>query len=277
LKINENDAQLYYELMWSLQLFVNQKKKIHTGIKSLEDYEQCRTEEKRDVRRTLYAEISLIDVFVQENPQKLSEDKLSIVSGWKHLVQGDFFIERYLKKHAVFIKGMDVYGVLGIFDSFDELIHRSHLPLKVNAVLLPFKGRIIHDGLLNIYNIDYGSGIKKELKEIYMTAKQNGSIIEDLLSPSEKSGKDQKKSFQADEALLAALDLMAEKANKMKGSQDGPAIQSPAFSLVRASLELAKASVSDPDDLDNISNILKKVGRAYKKSVTVYNRQDHWM
>ncbi len=56
-----------------------------------------------------------------------------------------------------------------------------------------------------------------------------------------------------------------------------PAIYSPVFSLVRASLELARAAASDPDDLESLHIILKKVGRAYIKSVTAFNRQDYWV
>ena len=84
----------------------------------------------------------MIDSFVQENPQNFSEKKLSIVSNWKNYIEGDFHIERFLKRYAVFIKGADVYGVLGLHQEFNELIHRSNLPLYVNTVLLPFKGKV---------------------------------------------------------------------------------------------------------------------------------------
>jgi hypothetical protein len=167
------DAKLFFDLMWALQYFVNQKLKILTGVKSLDDYAECSTEEKFEVRKALYADTKLIDSFVQENPQNFSKKKLSIVSNWKKYIEGDFHIERFLKRYAVFIKGTDVYGVLALYQGFDELIHRSHLPLYVKTVLLPFKGKIVYDGLFQAHNIYFGAGIKRELKESYMRAKQN--------------------------------------------------------------------------------------------------------
>ena len=100
--------------MWGLQYFVNQKNKIYTNIKSLEEYKKCSTEAKMEVRTALYSNITIIDSYVAENPQKLSADKLEIIPEWKNFVQGDFYIERYLKRCAMFIQNNAVYGVLGL-------------------------------------------------------------------------------------------------------------------------------------------------------------------
>ncbi|MFN8490919.1 MAG: hypothetical protein U0350_25220 [Caldilineaceae bacterium] len=78
-----------------------------------------------------------------------------------------------------------VYGVLGISDGIDQIVHKSYLPMRVKSVLLPFKGQIIYDGLLQLYNVFFGGGIKAELHELYMAAKQNGRIIETLDAPAQ--------------------------------------------------------------------------------------------
>ena len=57
---------------------------------------------------------------------------------------------------------------------------RSYLPVYIKTVLLPFKDKIIYDGLMQTYNIHFGGGIKRSLKETYMKAKQNGKIITSL-------------------------------------------------------------------------------------------------
>ena len=185
MKLSEQDAKLFFDLMWALQFFVNQKIKILTNVKSLDDYAECSTEEKFEVRKALYADTKLIASFLQENPQNFSEEKISIVSNWKNFIEGDFHIERFLKKYTVFIKGADVYGVMGLYQGFDELVHRSHLPLYVQTVLLPFKGKIVYDGIFQAYNIYFGGGIKRDLRESYMTAKQSNRIIESL-EPTQK-------------------------------------------------------------------------------------------
>ena len=80
MKLSEQDAKLFFDLMLPLQYFVNQKLNIHPDIKSLEEYVMCTHEEKFEVRKALYADIKLIDSFIQENPQHFSEEKLLIVS-----------------------------------------------------------------------------------------------------------------------------------------------------------------------------------------------------
>ena len=273
MRLSEQDAKLFFDLMWALQSFVNQKLKIHTNLKSLDDYAECSTEEKFEVRKALYADIKLVDSFVQENPQNFSEEKLSIVSNWKNFIEGDFQIERILKRYTVFIKGADVYGVLGLYQGFDELVHRSHLPLYVKTVLLPFKGKIVYDGLFQAHNIYFGGGIKRNLKECYMTAKQNNRIIESLEPTQKKTQK--KKLSKPLKNWMPELNELTAKAKKLRGSSEHPAIYSPAFSLVKASIEFAQIAVSDSDDLDHLYKSLRKMERALNQSNTVLNREEY--
>ncbi len=177
MKVSETEAVLYFDLMWALQHFVNAKRQVISPAKTPKTYEKRKLEDKLKVRETLFADITLIDEFVQENPQKLSQEKLKIVSGWKNFTAGKFYIERLLKKHAIFIAGENVYGVQGLLQGLDEIVPSSYLPVCTQAILLPFKGRIIYDGILQPYNVFFGNGIKADLKEVYMNAKHNGTII----------------------------------------------------------------------------------------------------
>lgn len=274
MKLSEQDAKLFFDLMWALQYFVNQKLGIHSNIKSLEEYVECSTEEKLEVRKALYSDVKLIDSFIQENPPNFSKENLSIVGRWKNFVEGDFHIERFLKKYAVFIQGSEVYGVLGFYQGFDELIHRSHLPLYIKTVLLPFKGNVVYDGLFQSYSIYFGGGIKRSLKEAYMKAKQNNRIIESFDSAPKETQK--KKQITASKNWKPELDELSAKAKKLRGSSDSPAIYSPAFSLVKASIEFAQKAVSGKDDIDAFYKSLKKVERALKKSGTVLDREENW-
>ena len=260
MKLSEHDAKLFYDLMWALQYFVNQKRGVVADVESVEDYAGRSFQEKKEVRKALYENLQLIDAFVQENPGSLSDDDLSIVSKWKMCIQGEFTIERMLKKYAVFIKGRDVYGVLGLQQGLDEIVPRSRLPLYVRAVLLPFKGRIIYDGLFEPYDYYFGGGIKGELREIYMAAKQTDRIVESLdAEPKEPKKANKEKSRKAARDRAAELDALAEKARKLRASADLPAICSPAFSLVKASLEFACETVEDFQDSDRLDLLLRKV------------------
>ncbi|MEE4357417.1 MAG: hypothetical protein V2I97_13220, partial [Desulfococcaceae bacterium] len=250
----------FWELMWNLQFYVNRKEKIFPEITTPEDYnKKLSMEEKVNVRGVLFDNIEQIDDFIRENPPEFSEEKLEIISKWKHFVSGDFYMERYLKKYAVFI-GADknVYAVLGIKDSFDEMIHKSYLPYFVNTILLPFKGRIIYDGVLMGRNIFFGRNIKADLKEDYMAAKQNGRIIENL-DPDIRAEPVVVETVKNWKPEL--LDLY-EKAKKLRGGAGQPAINSPAFSLIKAGLELALTASDDPADEDSLLKCLGKIERA---------------
>jgi len=69
------------------------------------------------------------------------------------------------------------YGVIGISNPIDLLFSSSMLPVYVDAVLLPFRGKIIYDSLIIPYNISLGSGIKKGLNQDYRESKEKYGTI----------------------------------------------------------------------------------------------------
>lgn len=44
MKLSRQDANLFYELMWAIQFYVNQKLKIFTKIKTVDEYESSTSE-----------------------------------------------------------------------------------------------------------------------------------------------------------------------------------------------------------------------------------------
>lgn len=275
MKLSDQDSDLFFELMFPLQVFVNQRLGIIPDINTLEEYLPCTIEQKLPVRDALYADSSLIDEFIQQNPYQFSPDHLAIIAKWKQLVAGEFFIERLLKKYAIFI-GSDekVYGVLALHQPFQETIHRSQLPVYVKTVLLPFKSKIVYDGLLQPYSVYFGSGISFDLKETYMAAKQNGQIIESL-EPGLQQAPANKRDMAPKDWSPLLEKLMAE-ANKLRSGSGQPPVQGPTFSLVKASLELAQSAVHDPDDLDALRQYLKKVDRTLRQVETILYRAERY-
>ena len=95
---------------------------------------------------------------------------------------GKFYIFRELKKYTVFLaaEGPTIaYGVLALSQPFEELIG-PHLPVLVETVLLPFKDKIVYDGLLTGYNITFGGGIRRSLNESFKEAKAQHGIVTSL-------------------------------------------------------------------------------------------------
>ena len=274
MKLSKQDADLFFELMFALHYYVCSKLNMYPDIKSSVDYEDGPGEMKAEVRKAILDDVDLIDSFVDENPNNFSQENLKIILGWKKFVYGNFYVERLLKKHAILMRDEEVYGVLGILLGFDELIHKSRLPLLINTVLLPFKGRIVYDGLFGAHSVTFGGGVKRRLKDTYMRSKQNNRIIESCDEPC-KQKESKKIAAPPSRNLESELKVIADLAKKLKGGQDYPAIYSPAFSLLKASVEFAQLAISEDDDLDDLYTALKKVNRALKKADTVLGYEEY--
>ena len=66
--------------------------------------------------------------------------------------------------------------VSGINTSWKEMFFYRPLPIVLKATLIPFKDKIISDGLVITCNVCFGKGYSLEFKDIYMNAKKNKSI-----------------------------------------------------------------------------------------------------
>jgi hypothetical protein len=236
LQLSKQDAQLFFKLMWSLQHFVNLKLEILPEVKKLKEYQEIPLAEKVSVRDALYDNIELVDTYRAENHQGFSEGELEIIMSCKKCQHGNFFIERLLKKYAVFIGGEEVYGVLALNESFEDVLPYVSLPYYAETVLLPFKGQIIYDGLLVGYSVTFGSGIMFDLKEIYMAAKRNGKII--LSFDPKVQAKKSAKEKRPIKDWGPTIDEISKRAKVLRSSSGAPAIHSPAFSLAKSSKNL---------------------------------------
>lgn len=274
MKLSTQDAGLFFKLMWSLQTYVNLKLEIIPDIGTVDEYQKLPSSEKLPVREALYDNIELVDAYLEGNPQKLSEEELEIIKSWKKFQRGDFFIERLLKKYAIFIRDEKVYGVLALSETLEDVLPYARWPYYAKTVLIPFKSKVIYDGLLQGYAVSFGSGIKATLRETYMAAKQTGRIIEcfDPKNEAERTVK-YKKSIKGFGPILDEISLQSK---KLRSSSGAPAIHSPAFSLAKASIEFTKLAVDNPDDIDELWRVLKKVERAIGKVETVLYREEYY-
>lgn len=182
MRLSDSEAKRFYGIWFALLHYVNQQRKL------VPTFPQVWTENNRvtaevalKVRDALWADDALREKFIAENPAKLSRDDLALVASWQHRVAGSFFIVRYLKKHSVFISDTPQrgYGVLGLLSTIEE-IAGPHLPIYVQAVLLPFEDRIVVDGLLAPYSIMFGPGYRASLRELYNRLYERGEIITQL-------------------------------------------------------------------------------------------------
>jgi hypothetical protein len=274
MKLSTEEAELFFELTWALQFFVNRKKEVIPGIHSVQDFKKLPEERRFQVREALYESPELIDAYVAENPDEFDNEKLDIIKQWKDFIDDDFYIERYLKNYAIFIGANGkVYAVLALHKDFDAMFPRNYLPMYVKAVLLPFKGRVIYDSFLQSYNVHFGGGMKRSLKETYMRAKQNEKIIHTLGEDHKTDNKTVKSPVRAKDCSKE-LEQLRIIAKKLKGGAGQPVINSSVYSLVKASIELAEHTLFDPSDICALLKEVRKVERATAKIENILHRSE---
>ncbi|MGO9920949.1 MAG: hypothetical protein ACLQIB_40460 [Isosphaeraceae bacterium] len=177
------EVVLFFKLLRSLMFYVNQRLHVVShDLANPEDFASLAPEVGLTVRKAFLENTGLLQSFVEENPAHLPKDELAIVSSWRHLVAGKFYILRELKKHTVFLsshKQPIAYGVLALSEPFQEVIGPI-LPCFAETVLLPFKGSIIYDGLTTAYGISFGPGIRRTLNEEFKQPKARHGIVTSL-------------------------------------------------------------------------------------------------
>ena len=113
----------------------------------------------------------------------MNQAERDLVLTWKQAIHGRFALERHLRGGSIFISldNNEVYLVKGITSSWQEMFDGQPMPVILTTTLLPFKGTIITDGLINAGNIAVGPGIRRDLKDTYMRAKDLGRIVKSLV------------------------------------------------------------------------------------------------
>ena len=176
--ISPEEAELFFALYTSVIGFVAGRSGGIDGIKDAGTFKSAPNEAKAQARNHLLNNIQFIKDYMEENPDGFRERELGYMLDWSLFIQGDFYAVQDLKKYTVFLAARDsakAYGVLGLTDEIADMLP-STLPLLIKAVLLPWKGQIIWDGLFTIYNINFGSGIRRGIRESYRQAKATGII-----------------------------------------------------------------------------------------------------
>ncbi len=171
------DAALFYRLWLPMLDYVNNEYKVNPGIGRLSDAESIDPAEVMVIAEYVWSHPTVIDEYLA--CAGLPEEHHEIVAGWKRCRRGTYILERNLKKGSVFISAEDaeVYMVLGLFSAWEEMFGYRPLPVMMEAVLLPFRDKIITDGLVIPYNIVFGRGAAADFKDTYMDAKKSGKIL----------------------------------------------------------------------------------------------------
>jgi len=101
--LSEKDGKLFYELWFPLLDYVNVKCKINKRVKNITNIKSLNPKEIKEIANVLWENVTLIDRYLEERGENLAEEHKAIIAGWKRRVQGNFIMERHLKKGTIFI------------------------------------------------------------------------------------------------------------------------------------------------------------------------------
>jgi len=268
MKLSQEDTNLFYKLMWGMQFYLNQQLQVRPNIHSAQEYASLPMSDKAAVRDALWKNPKLIDAYLDLNPDHLSAEEQEIIRQWEQFIADTFHIFRFLKNYTIFVgKHSQVYGVVGLNSNLADLFIGRPLPILVEAVLLPFKGQIIYDGLLKPHNIFFGSGIRSDLNEMYMVAKQNGRIIT-TLEPGTTVVPGVERTEKSSQEWIETVEEIAKAIERMHG---GPAVQSAALRLLGASVKVGEAALKRMDE-DNLWQLTQQVKGALHRLETALKR-----
>jgi|GEM_PF-1986067 len=141
-------------------------------------YMLAEIEEKAAARDLVFDHPEIIADYVADNPDELDAEDLARVDAWQTFVRGNMVIERDLKRHTIFLQWEDDPVAYGVFSLLDEVVDLlpAPPPMLVEAVLLPWDGRIVCDGMISYKPVHLGPGIRASLKDAYREAKAKGIV-----------------------------------------------------------------------------------------------------
>ena len=149
MRLEQSDAELFYQLWFPLLDFVNRKYHVCPETEKIGPSQGVDPRDAKAIANYLWSHTEVIEEYlaVAELPNEYAQ----IVAGWKQCKPGRYILERHLKKGSVFISVEDeaVYMVKGLFSTWSEMLGNS--PVLLDAVLLPFQDSIISDGLVVPY------------------------------------------------------------------------------------------------------------------------------
>jgi len=174
------ECELFFFLYFQALRFGGIQKGLINKKLTVDDVREIDLDRKYELRENLFTnDAYLLKQYIRQNPDELIPKDWEIVKGFTHFIKEDFYVVKYLKKHTIFLGKKYAFGVHALYKSF-ELTLGNQLPTPVSAVLLPFKGRIVYDGMLSYRNIYFGGSLKKHFLQEYNEAKAKYGIITSL-------------------------------------------------------------------------------------------------
>ena len=187
MKLTEQEIVIFYKLWYGLVWGINKKHKVIQEFKKpvYGNHVAVNMEAFVKIRDQIWEHPQWIDEFLADTENyEFTEQERGIIVLWrKHFVKGKFLVFKHLQKHSVLMRFDKqpnmLYGVCGISDPIKVTFPQT-LPFLVDMVLLPFMGKVIYDGIASGYNIAFGPGLRRNIKEWFAESQKMNGIFETL-------------------------------------------------------------------------------------------------
>lgn len=161
-QLTEPEVKDFFRLINGLMLYTNGQLGIHPKIQDVKKLVAAGAGPQADLCKAFYDDTSIIERYAGANPDGLSAEDLATVRSWRFFVRGKFLVYRYTEDYTTFIymecgDPPKAYAVLSLNTPLGMMLG-PNLPVMVEATLLPFRSRIIHDGIISTYSVCFGKG-----------------------------------------------------------------------------------------------------------------------
>lgn len=168
--LNKKDVLLFYKLYFGLLDFTNQKFKIKPNYKIYKRL-GINPQEIIDVVEKFWVEKNnVVTEFCMINPFKFNADELNLVQEFKKGFSGMMVLANYEKEYTAVIYKDKTYMIKGLNANIDEIIGYEELPKFITTAIIPFKGKLVYDGIISSFAISAGLGLKKMVENEYQTS-----------------------------------------------------------------------------------------------------------
>ncbi len=275
MNLSKEDSAFFFRLYRSVLAYTNRQLNILPGVGTAEEVARLPQQDVVKLREEFHGDVELLTRYLDENPCGFSPEDLAIVAPWRQRVSGDFYILRHLKAYTVFAseKPTHLYGVLGLEQPIQDVLHGTALPVRVRAVLLPFRDRIIYDGFIGFYPITFGPGVRRDFNETYRQLKDSEGIIESLTGSDGKARSRtsplRKKPDRPAPDWRPALDEIVARTENMRQAETE--YEGAALGLLRAAASLARAMCEDGTGIHRQLRAVRRAMTLLEKSLRAGN------
>lgn len=174
----EKEGRKFFELFFSLLLYVNKKYNIIDDMKDLSYFRTITPENQNKVITKLWENSStIIPEYISKNPDSFTKEELDIIALWeKKKITDHFVVYKYTNDYTELLGKDCIYKIKGLKKSIRIDIFKEELPMYIETTLLPYEDYIVYDSIISKISISLGPNIKKEIKENYNDLVKQGKV-----------------------------------------------------------------------------------------------------